>query len=122
MLTPLTALALAATPAPAPAPAATPPPLALTPPQATAVRCGVAFALGARLQAAGDPAAARWPALGTRGREYFVRVTAKLMDETGASREALAAIATREVAPLQAEGALAAAMSQCLPLLDAAGL
>lgn len=99
-----------------------PAPPSLDPQQATALRCGVVFALGARLQQEGDPAAAGWPALGTRGKEYFVRVTARLMDETGASRDALAAIAMKEVPALQSEGAMAAAMAQCLPLLDAAGL
>ena len=94
----------------------------LTPPQTAALRCGVVFALATRMQAEGDPAAGRWPVLGARGKEYFVRVTAKLMDETGASRDAIAALATREVPPLQAEGAMAAAMTGCLPLLDASGL
>lgn len=114
MSTVFAALILAAAPA-GPDPA-------LTPPQAQALRCGVVFALGARMQAEGDAEAAGWPPLVTRGKEYFVRVTAKLMDETGASREALAALATREVAPLQAEGAMTGAMAACLPLLEASGL
>lgn len=94
----------------------------LNPQQSTALRCGVVFALGARKQQDGDPVAARWPALEERGKEFFVRVTARLIDETGASRDALSAIAMREVPSLQTEGALAGAMTQCLPLLDAAGL
>ena len=115
----LAALSLAAASAAA-APVAAPP--ALTPPQAEALRCSVVFALGARMQAESAPQAAGWPPLGTRGKEYFVRVTARLMDDTGASRETLAALASREVAALQAEGAMAAAMPGCLVLLDAAGL
>lgn len=109
----------AATLTAAPAPPAAP---VLTPPQTAALRCGVAFALGARKQAEGDPAAGRWPPLGERGREYFVRVTAKLIDETGGSREAIAALARREIPALQKEGALQAALPQCLPLLEASGL
>lgn len=100
------------------APAAEP---VLTAPQADALRCGVVFALGARLQAESSPLAAGWPALGTRGKEYFVRVTARLMDDTGANRETLVAMAMRHVAALNAPAATAAAMPGCLPLLDASG-
>ncbi len=118
----LAPLALAAAPAAAPPAAMPPAPPALTALQATALRCGVVFALGAAMQAGRSPEAARWPGLGTRGKEYFVRVTAQLMDETRASRETLAALAMREVPALQRPGTVAAAMPQCLPLLEAAGL
>ena len=111
MLTILAAVTLAATPAE---------PL-LTPPQAAALRCGIVFALGAKMQADKAPLAAGWPPLGARGKEYFVRVTAKLMDDTGASREVLAAMAMRQVPALSEPAALAAAMPGCLPLLDASG-
>jgi hypothetical protein len=113
MLTILAAVTLAAAPA-----GAEP---ALTPPQAEALRCGVVFALGAKLQADKAPLAAGWPPLTTRGKEYFVRVTAQLMDDTGASRETLAAMAIRQVPALSEPEALAAAMPGCLPLLDASG-
>lgn len=112
MLTVLAAFTLAAAPAAEPA---------LTPPQAEALRCGVVFALGAKLQADKAPVAARWPALGTRGKEYFVRVTARLIDDTGASRETLAAMAMRQVPALGDPAAVAAAMPGCLPLLEASG-
>lgn len=115
MLTMLAALSLAAAPA-------APAPLSLDPQQSAALRCGVVFALGARMQQERSPAAAGWPDLATRGKEFFVRVTAKLLDETGATREALSARATREVPALQTDGAVAAAMPGCLPLLAAAGL
>ncbi|WP_133366058.1 hypothetical protein [Qipengyuania sediminis] len=101
--------------------AATPAPPALNPIQANALRCAVVFARGARLQAAGSPAATSWPELQTRGREYFVRVTAKLMDETEASREDIAALA-RAVPGLDSDAAVVAAMPACLPQLAAAGL
>ena len=100
--------------------AAVPPPL--TPPQAQALRCGVVFAMGAGMQAAGKPAATRWPALGTKGREYFVRVAARIIDETGASRETIQAMAATQAASLQDDAAVAAAMPGCLVLLDAAGV
>lgn len=112
MLTLLSALTLAAAPGP----------LALNPQQATALRCGVVFALGARLQQDRRAAAADWPDLQTRGKEFFVRVTAKLMDETGASREAVSARAGQEVAALPSDAAVIAAVPGCLPLLGAAGL
>ena len=115
MLTLLSAITLGAGQA-----AAAPPPL--TPPQAEALRCGVAFALVSRMQGAGGKGAPGWPAMGARGREYFVRVTARLMEDTGASRDTIAALASREVPALQAAGALDAARPGCLPLLDASGL
>lgn len=114
MLTLLAAITLTAAPG-------TQPP-ALDPAQATALRCGAVFARGARMQADHRPAAAGWPPLATRGREYFVRVTARLMDDTGASRETIAALAAREAASLENDAAVAGAMPACLPLLGAAGL
>lgn len=112
MLTLLAAVTLAAAPAAEPS---------LTPPQAAALRCGVVFALGAKLQADNSLFAAGWPPLGTRGKEYFVRVTAKLMDDTKASRDTLSAMAMRHVPALSDPRALAAAVTGCLPLLDASG-
>ena len=111
MLTILAAVTLAAAPAEP----------VLTPPQAAALRCGVVFALGAKLQEDRSLLAAGWPPLRTRGKEYFVRVTAKLMDDTKASRETLAAMAMRQVPALGDPRATAAAMPGCLPLLDASG-
>lgn len=112
MLTALAAITLAAAPAAEPV---------LTPPQAAALRCGVVFALGAKLQEEKLPLSLAWPPLGTRGKEYFVRVTAKLMDDTKASRETLSAMAMRQVPALGSPAALAEAMPGCLPLLDASG-
>lgn len=119
MLTFLVAVAVS-TPVQTAPPAPAPP--ALTAPQSAALRCGVVFALAARMQAARNPLAASWPPLAARGKEFFVRVTAKLMDETGASRADLAALATRELPALQSAGSVAAALPGCLPMLTAAGL
>ena len=117
MLTILAALTLATTTVPAQA-AALP---ARTPPQTRALRCSVVFARGARMQADRNPAAAGWPPLALRGKDYFVRVLARLMDDTGAGRDALAALAARELPGLKTDSALAAAMPGCLSLLDASG-
>ena len=59
MLTILAAVTLAAAPAAEPV---------LTAPQTAALRCGIVFALGARMQADKSPLAAGWPPLGTRGK------------------------------------------------------
>ena len=103
------------------APAAPPPP-ELTLDQRTALRCAAAFALGAEAQARGDPQAAELPPLGQRGREYFVRLSARIMDETGLPREAIARVLAQEAETLVRTGQRHAAVPPCLILLDAAGL
>lgn len=101
-------------------PDAAPEPAPLSLPQASALKCSAAFALGAAMQTRGE--GAHWPALGERGREFMVQASARIMDETGWSRD-LVAIRTREqAAALAAPGALDAAMTPCLLLLDASGL
>ena len=114
----LAALTLAATPA---MPAAATPP-SLTPPQAAALRCGVVFAMGAKMQADGKPVATNWPPLDQRGREFFVRTAARIMEETGASRDAIQALAAAQLITLRGDGAVAAAVPGCIVLLDAAGV
>ena len=98
--------------------AAPPPPLSLE--QKTALRCSAAFAIGAVLQSRGEGAG--WPALATRGREYFVRVSAQLMDQTGRTREQVAEALTAQARELGEPGALDAAMPPCLLLLEASGV
>ncbi len=95
-----------------------PPPLSLQ--QTTALRCSAAFAIGAAAQARGK--GAQWPALLPRGREFLVRVSAQVMDETGRTRDQVAAELTGQAKALGEPGALAAAMPPCLLLLDASGL
>jgi len=111
----LVALAPAAYAQQAPAPS-------LTIEQRTALRCSVAFALVAEGQARGDAEMAAYPALGDRGREFFVRTSARIMDETGLNREAVAGILAAEVESLREKGALDQVMPPCLLLLDASGL
>jgi hypothetical protein len=92
----------------------------------TALRCSTVFALVAADQARGLPYAAAYPRLGVRGREFFVRTTAKLMDDTGATRAQVTELARRSLSDLQAElgrapnrtAALGAIMRPCLSILD----
>lgn len=93
----------------------------LRPEQTAALRCAVVFAAVERRQAGGEDS--DLPRLDGRGREFFVRTMAKLMDDTGADRASLAALARTEAERLAAqEGARRAAFPGCLRLLEAAGL
>src|SRR5690606_13333110 len=102
----------------------------LTIEQQTLVRCSATFALVAGEQAKGDPVALRYPALGERGSEYFVRTAAKLIDELGISRETAMQLLSREASRVQAERKAAAnpaeitdrVMQTCLVSLVASGL
>lgn len=103
----------------APATAA-PPTLSIE--QNAALRCAAAFALTSEAQARGDAAATALPPLAGRGREYFVRVSAKLMDELELDRPRLSSLLRgHAVALVESKDATAVARA-CLPMLDAAGL
>jgi len=112
----------------APATAQEPPKLTIE--QQTLMRCSATFALVAGEQAKGDAAALRYPALGERGREYFVRTAAKLTDDLGVSRETVMGLFSREAGRVQAERAAAPnsaeitdrIMRTCLVSLIASGL
>ena len=119
MLSILSSLLLAAQPAP-PAITMTPAPLEIR--QQTALRCSVAIAMAAEQQRMGTATDETWPNLTERGREFFVRSLAQLMDETGMTREGLALYARPEVETLKQPGRLAEVMPGCLLLLDASGL
>lgn len=114
--------ALALIPLAAFAQAQLPPAPDLTIEQRTGLRCSVAFALVAEGQARGDPEMRAYPPLGERGREFFVRTSARIMDETGLSREAVAGLLAAEVESLREDGALDQVMPPCMLLLDASGL
>ena len=117
----------AATPA-AQGSAETPPELSFE--QATLLRCSAAFAIIASEQGRGNEAALAYPALQDRGKEYFVRTGAQLMDELQLSREEVRALLAAEVGKLQAESgqaqdpaaAVDAVMQPCLLSLEASGL
>lgn len=113
MFTPLFAALLAAQPAPAPT---------LSQESRALLRCSAAFAIVSRRQANGDPTAQRWPALETRGREFFVRALAQLMDQTGLDRDGIALLAGMEAKTLQDNGETEKLMPSCLVMLDSSGV
>lgn len=97
----------------------------LTLDQETAVRCSAALAIVASEQARSAPLVAGWPILGARGREYFVRTGARLMDETGATRPQVQALFARSATELRGDGSglaqrLESLRRPCLSLLDLA--
>ena len=134
MLTPLLAAALALQAAPATAPSSGDPsapqsaitldqlPIA----QAAAARCAIAFATVSRWQKAGDPRGSAYPDVETgAGREFFVQVMAKLMDEAGLTRDNVVALAFDGVEDHdKPDGAerVAALMPACQTMKSAAGL
>ncbi|MFM5929404.1 MAG: hypothetical protein ACKOPQ_00675 [Novosphingobium sp.] len=94
--------------------------------QETGLRCSAAFALVAYDQKRKAPGASNYPDLGERGREYFVRTIARLMDETGATRDQVQVLLRQRVDSLQ-KGAIESknpaefvsrTITACLPLLD----
>ena len=89
-------------------------------PRALAV--AAAFALVAQGQAAGEPAMAAYPPMAARGREFFVRSAAQIMDRAGLDRAAVAQLLRGEYEDLARGDMLDAVMPPCLLLLDASGL
>ena len=103
------------------APAAPLPDLTLE--QSGALRCSVAFGLVPKAQRAGADGAAGYPVLAARGQEFFVRTTARLMDELGADRRTIMGLVMREHTALaETPEQLDEVMPACLMQLDAAGL
>lgn len=91
--------------------------------QQASLKCGTAFAVVARGQATGHAAMLEYPDMSGRGLEFFVRTTAALMDETGADREAMRALATTEALALAGDpAAVSDIMPACMLMLDASGL
>ena len=86
------------------------------------LRCSAAFALVAYRQEAGDASASQYPPLKERGSEYFVRASARVMDEAGLDRTAVSEALRVEAQSLLQDGKLAAIMPVCLSALEAAGL
>lgn len=104
----------------APVPAIAQPQLSLE--QRTMLRCSAAFAIVARQQADGRPDARRYPPMDPRGKEFFVRASAQLMDEAKLTREQVQAALLAEARNLSAPAMLDAVMPACLLSLDASGL
>ncbi|MEO6152904.1 MAG: hypothetical protein ABIT09_03990 [Croceibacterium sp.] len=96
--------------------------------QTLLLRCSAAFALAAGEQQRGG--AGQYPPLAQRGREYFVRASARLIDELQLTREQIEARLRGEVATQQQARAQAAnpeayrdgLLQPCLIALDASGL
>ncbi len=94
----------------------------LTPEHRMLLRCSAAFAVNSQRIAEGTADPALPPSLPERGREYFVRAGAQLMDEAGLLREEIAALLKEEAARLAEPVALAAALPGCVASLEASGL
>lgn len=114
-------------PAPAPDQPVTQPFGPLTMAQRTALDCGVAFGLAVVARRDGvttyEAATSSYPHLETRGREFFVRSVAQVMDDAGLDREAVKVLVLDTTDRLGADPARVNAMLPgCLLLLDASGL
>jgi hypothetical protein len=90
--------------------------------QRALLRCAAAFAVVAGNQAKGEASAQRWPELGTRGREFFVRAMAQLMDQTGLDRAGISAAVSTEARAMAASGEVDQVMPACLTMLEASGV
>lgn len=82
------------------------------------LRCSAAFAMIAHGQERGNEAALKWPDLKTRGREFFVRSLAQLMDETGLDRAGISQMVGVEAQKLWDTGQVDAIMPSCLLMLE----
>ena len=120
----IAALIAAPTAAQEPAPA----PMSLE--QTMLLRCSAAFAVVAGEQERGSASALAYPPLAERGKEFFVRAGAQLMDERQLSREQIEAAVRTEAERFQSDSARAAdrpgyvdgVMQPCLAALEATGL
>lgn len=89
---------------------------------AAMLRCSAAFALVSYGQANGDEAVRAWPRIDPRGREFFVRSLAKIIDDTGMTREQASQMAKAEAQRLIDNNLLDNVMPGCLLMLDASGV
>ena len=71
---------------------------------------------------AGEPWALAYPPLGERGREFFVRSGAAVMDEAAIDSAALAQILAAEAQDIVASEQIPSLMPICLDLLEQSGL
>ena len=106
----------------APVVPATPPAAPLSQENKALVRCSAAFALVSFGQESGNAEAQKWPAIDPRGREFFVRALAQVMDETGLQRDAVAGLVQAEAQRLLDEAQVDAVMPACLTMLEASGV
>lgn len=120
MLAPLLAPAAALAAAPPAAQVAQPAPLSLE--HRMLVRCSAAFALVSHRQALGEEWALAYPALNQRGREFFVRASAQVIDEARMDRTQVAGVLAAEAQSLGEVERIREIMPACLAALDATGL
>ena len=92
-------------------------PRPLTAEEQMGLTCASAFAIVAAGQARGEPAMTQYPPLAARGREWFVRLAAQLMDDAGLDRDGVRAAAEAAAAPLRRNG-VGPVMPSCLKALD----
>jgi len=90
----------------------------LPPELQTGLRCAALFSVVSAEQARGG--ARDWPPITQRGREFFVRVSARAMDAGRLDRPALQALMRNEVAAVRKAETRAALKAPCLVMLDAA--
>ncbi|GAA4778776.1 hypothetical protein [Novosphingobium ginsenosidimutans] len=89
----------------------------LSPELQTGLRCAALFSVVAAEQA--RMGARDWPPITARGREFFVRVSARAMDAGKLDRPALQALMRSEVAAVRKAETRAALKAPCLAMLDA---
>ncbi len=83
------------------------------------LRCSAAFAVVSAGQNAGNADALQYPDLSDRGREFFVRASAQVMDEAGLDRAQIQAALTAEAQDLRDSGTIHEVMPVCLGMLPA---
>ena len=81
------------------------------------LRCSAGFAIAAMLQEQDAAIVAQYPPLAERGREFFVRASARVMDEAELDRTQIEDALTDEANEIVAQGSLPQVMAACLPLL-----
>ena len=86
------------------------------------LRCSAAFALVAKGQQEGEAAAREYPPLAKRGKEFFVRSAAEVMEQANLDRPAINAALQREARDLVVKGELEPVMPVCLDALESSGL
>lgn len=83
------------------------------------LRCSAAFAMVSHGQENGNADALQYPDMAERGKEFFVRATARVMNEAELSREEVSAALSAEAKDIASNKTLAEVMPACLSLLPA---
>lgn len=96
----------------------------LTLQQSASLRCGVVFGAVAAAQDRGDKEALALPPMKERGREFFVRTMAKLMDDKNLDRDQVKALVMGQIEEIVKTDTadVADEMPACMLMLEAAGL